>query len=254
MSCACGDSTTARSDIPKKDNASRPMTTQIISLTIGIIIPPGRMERMKRDHAAYETEALAHFKKNDAILHSAGMRFAGSLSSRISEKRTNLKLFQSLAESVVSQQLSVKAADTIWNRLAVACAGNVTPEAILKLRVPSLRKCGLSAAKVKTLKELSAAIKKGLILTSLRTMPEDEAVATLTAIWGIGVWTAEMFLIFALGRPDVFSVGDLGLVRSMETLYGLPKGSKKEVYEQIAAKWSPHRSIACLILWRSRDM
>ncbi len=201
----------------------------------------------------HEQKALRHFKKVDPAFHKAVAKHKETLVARVSPKRTNLQLFTSLASSVVSQQLSTKAAQTIWGRLKEACGGTVTPEAILKLRVPRLRRAGLSAAKVKTLKELSKAVTSGLVLTSLARMPEEQAIETLTQIWGIGTWTAEMFLIFALGRTDVFSVGDLGLLRAMEDIYQIPQGSPKQVYLAIAEQWSPYRSVASLALWRHWD-
>ncbi|MDB5195301.1 MAG: HhH-GPD family protein [Parcubacteria group bacterium] len=200
--------------------------------------------------------ALAYLKKADPILYAAALaHYAHVRDFSSAEKRYgSQKLFAALAGSVTGQQLSTKAADTIWGRLETACGGTVTPEAIARLRLPTLRKAGLSAAKSKTLKELSRAVRSGeLDLAGLRKLPEEEAILRLNAIWGIGTWTAEMFLIFALGRSDVFSVGDLGLVRAMEALYGIPMNSKREVYTEIAAKWSPHRSFASLILWRTRD-
>ena len=135
----------------------------------------------------HEAEALRHFKKADPVLYRAAKPYAGTLTTRVSQKRTNNQLFSALASSVVSQQLSTKAAQTIWGRLKEACGGTVTPEAVLKLSVPRMRKAGLSAAKVKTLKELSNAIKNGLSLTTLRRMPEEEAILELTKIWGIGL-------------------------------------------------------------------
>ncbi len=201
----------------------------------------------------HEQKALRHFKKVDPAFHKAVAKHKGTLVTRVSPKRTNLQLFTSLASSVVSQQLSTKAAQTISGRLEEACGGTVTPEAILKLRVPRLRRAGLSAAKVKTLKELSKAATSGLTLTSLARMPEEQAIETLTQIWGIGTWTAEMFLIFALGRTDVFSVGDLGLLRAMEDIYQIPQGSPKQAYLAIAERWSPYRSVASLALWRHWD-
>lgn len=200
-----------------------------------------------------ETEALKHFRKHDPVLYGAAKRFKGTLTARVKARRTGDDLFRALAGSVVSQQLSTKAAATIWARLEVACGGRVTPETILKLRLPSMRKAGLSAAKSKTLKELAKAVKKELDLPALRRVPEDEAIAKLTEVWGIGTWTAEMFLIFALGREDVFSPGDLGLVRAIEMLYDVPKDSHRDVYIEIAERWSPYRSVACLALWRHRD-
>ncbi len=117
-----------------------------------------------------------------------------------------------------------------------------------------MRKAGLSGAKAKTLKELSAAVLTGsLDLLALRRLPEEEAVTKLSSVWGIGRWTAEMFLMFALEREDVFSPGDLGLRRSMESIYGLPKDVHVRELEAIALRWSPHRTFASRALWRIRD-
>jgi DNA-3-methyladenine glycosylase II len=188
---------------------------------------------MKREH---EDEAIKHFRKVDPVMHKAAKKYAGSIVSRLAEKRGGDRLFSSLAASVVSQQLSTKAAETIWGRLENACGGAVTPETVSKVSLPHMRAAGLSGAKSKTLKELAQAVKNGLDLPALRRMPEADAVAALTQVWGIGTWTAEMFLIFAI-----------------EELYGVPKDSHRSVYEAIAASWAPYRSIASLVLWRSRD-
>lgn len=210
----------------------------------------------KRDTGAAHGEAMKHLRKADPLLYQAALPHAEAVAAGVHRrgyKRSDL--FAALAGSIVSQQLSTKAADTIWERLKVACGGRVTPEAITRLRTPRLRACGLSAAKTKTLKELSKAILSGnLDLLRLRTISEEEAIERLSEIWGIGRWTAEMFLMFALRREDVFSPGDLGLVRAMETLYGIAPNSKPHVYEAIAIKWSPHRTFACRILWRTRDV
>lgn len=201
-------------------------------------------------------DALAHLKKVDPILYKAALPLTDQFSQRAPAQRryTSKKLFASLAASVTGQQLSTKAADTIWKRLEEACGGDVTPEAIRTLRLPSMRKVGLSAAKSKTLKELSKAVLDGsLSLVALRKMPEEDAIAQLSAVWGIGRWTAEMFLMFALEREDVFSPGDLGLRRSMEALYGLEKDIHARELEAIASVWSPHRTFASRILWKVRD-
>lgn len=202
---------------------------------------------MDTDHAA----ALKHFKKVDPVLHGEAKRLLKTLSRRAEIRRADL-LYAALAESVVSQQLSVKASDTIWTRLKTACGGKVTPSSVLTTSLPRMRKAGLSAAKVKTLKELAKAVEKGLHLPALKKKSPEEATATLTQVWGIGPWTAEMFLMFGLSHPDIFSARDLGLVRSMEALYGLKNPSIQEL-DAIAARWSPHRSLASRILWKSRD-
>ena len=196
-------------------------------------------------------KALVHFKRVDPILYKAAKMHAHTIPAH--KRKTRDQLFASLCESVVSQQLSVKAADTIWKRLEEACGGTVSPASIKKISLARMRKCGLSAAKSKTLKELAKAVNGGLDLPSLRKASPEEAVESLTKVWGIGPWTSEMFLMFGLGHPDIFSPGDLGLVRSMETLYGLKKDGSKTTLVKIAECWSPHRSLACRVLWRSRD-
>ena len=196
-------------------------------------------------------KALRHFKQADPILYQAALKHRHVLRPHTRKNRD--QLFASLCESVVSQQLSVKASDTIWGRLKEACAGKVTPESISRISLPRMRACGLSAAKAKTLKELAKAIRNGLDLPALRRATPEEATERLTVVWGIGPWTAEMFLMFGLGHPDIFSPGDLGLVRAMEMLYGLKRNPPRAKLERIAGCWSPHRSVACRILWRTRD-
>lgn len=200
--------------------------------------------------------ALKHLKKADPVLHAAALPHAADLQGRYAKKRrySGNQLFSALAASVTGQQLSTKAADIIWSRLETACKGSVTPEAIKRLRLPTMRKAGLSAAKTKTLKALADAVLTGeLDLASLRKMPEEEAITKLSSIWGIGRWTAEMFLMFALEREDVFSPEDLGLRRSMEALYSLPKDVHIRELEAIALVWSPHRTFASRVLWMVRD-
>lgn len=201
--------------------------------------------------------ALVHLKKADPLLYEHAITHVVDIlrpKSGLEKRYSNQELFTSLAASITGQQLSTKAADSIWERLRIACKGEVTPEAIKRLRLPTMRKVGLSAAKAKTLKELSKAVLSGsLDLTTLRDMPEDQAIAKLSSIWGIGRWTAEMFLMFALEREDVFSPGDLGLRRSMEALYNLPKDIHIRELEAIAVRWAPHRTFASRVLWRIRD-
>ncbi|HEY4489159.1 MAG TPA: DNA-3-methyladenine glycosylase 2 family protein [Candidatus Paceibacterota bacterium] len=212
-----------------------------------------RRKPQKQDDAfsAYEREAYAHFKKADPVLHKAALPFRGKYAMRPDPKKRNDQLFAALAASVVGQQLSMRAADTIWERVKTACGGKVTARTIATTSSPKLRKAGLSAAKVKTLKSLTnAVLKEKLNLLSLRTLTYKEAAARLTQIWGIGPWTVEMFLIFALGNRDIFSPGDLALARATERLYGLPKNTPRIELSRIAEGWSPHRSFACLVFWK----
>lgn len=197
--------------------------------------------------------ALAHFKKSDPKMYAAAHSLRTHLVSRSSKRRDEKRLFEALCESVVSQQLAVKAADAIWARVVLACGGEVTQESISKARLPRLRAAGLSGAKAKTLKELAKAVGAGLSLSSLRKLGRIEAEERLTEVWGIGPWTTEMFLLFALEHPDIFSSRDLGLIRSMEAMYRVKKDSPRSVYEKIALRWAPHRSLASIVLWRMRD-
>ncbi|MCR4276414.1 MAG: DNA-3-methyladenine glycosylase 2 family protein, partial [Candidatus Parcubacteria bacterium] len=164
------------------------------------------------------------------------------------------QLFASLVRIVISQQLGTAAARSILGRVKEACGGRLTPESVLKTRGTIFRRAGLSSAKIKTIKTIAKAVKNNsLDLLSLKKMPEAQAAEKLTAIWGLGPWSVEMFLMNTLGRPDVFSPGDLGLIRAMEAIYGLPKGSSREVLLAIAEKWAPHRTYASLLLWRTRN-
>ena len=198
--------------------------------------------------------ALEHFKRVDPHFYTATKKYHASLPGTLSGKKTRAQLFASLVSTVVSQQLGLAAADAILSRVKEVCKGRLTPEAVLKARPATLRKAGLSGAKIKTLKSIARAVKhNSLDLLSLKTVSEAEAAEQLMKIWGLGPWSAEMFLMFALGRPDVFSPGDLGLIRAMEALYGLPKNAPRPSLLAIAEKWSPHRTYASLLLWRTRD-
>ena len=199
-------------------------------------------------------EALKHFKRVDPHFYKATRAHHSSLSIELPEKRTRAQLFASLASTVVSQQLGLAAADAIFSRVKEACGGRVTPESVLKVSPAALRRAGLSGAKVKTLKSIAKAVtNNSLDLLSLKKIPEAEAAERLMAIWGLGPWSVEMFLMFALGRPDVFSAGDLGLIRAMEAIYGLPRNAPRTSLLALSGKWSPHRTYASLLLWRSRD-
>ena len=198
--------------------------------------------------------ALAHIKKVDPLLYKHARAHHEHIVKNSAHRRNYKQLFSALAGAIVSQQLSTKAADTIWKRLETACKGDVTPLVLSRMRATTMRTAGLSASKSKALKELSLAVLTGSVdFKKLKKMPEQQAIASLSQVWGIGTWTAEMFLMFALAREDIFSSGDLGLIRSMEKLYGIPKDSNKKIYEEFALRWAPHRSYASRVLWRVRD-
>ncbi len=198
--------------------------------------------------------ALQHFKRADPHFYRATRAYHDALPEKLSGKRTRAQLFESLVATVISQQLGVAVADTIFARAERACGGSLTSLSISKTSPEKLRAAGLSGAKTKTLKAIATAVEDGTLdLLALKKLPEKEAARKLLGIWGLGPWSVEMFMLFALGRSDVFSSGDLGLVRAMETIYALPKGASRETVLAIADTWSPYRTYACLLLWRSRD-
>jgi DNA-3-methyladenine glycosylase II len=162
--------------------------------------------------------------------------------------------FYSLAESIISQQLSVKAADTITKRLIALFPKKrfPTPQDILKLPAAKLRKTGVSGAKVLFLKDLARHVAdKRLDFHKFPQWTDEEIITHLTAVHGIGRWTAEMFLMFSLGRPDVFSPGDQGLKNSIRKLYGFKKEPTAKQMLKLVEVWRPHRTLACRYLWKS---
>ncbi|NLU54893.1 MAG: DNA-3-methyladenine glycosylase 2 family protein [Firmicutes bacterium] len=159
-------------------------------------------------------------------------------------------LFVSLVSTIVGQQLSNKVLEIIWNRFDTLLQGAVTPEKILNLPDEKIREVGISYRKIEYIKNLAQKVLNGeLDLVALESFSDQEVIEKLVELKGIGVWTAEMLLIFSLGRNDVFSVRDLGLRRGVARLYDLGDVSDDEV-AKIAAKWSPYRTFASLYLWR----
>ena len=204
--------------------------------------------------APSRASALAHFKKVDPHFYKATKRHHTSLPIKISEKRTTIELFESLVSIVIAQQLGTVAADTIFERVKKVCGTQLSPESVLKARTESFRNAGLSGAKTKTIKAIAIAVKDNTLeLLSLKKIPEKDATEKLLQIWGLGPWSVEMFLMNSLGRADVFSSGDLGLIRAMESIYNLPKNTPRTSLLKISEKWSPYRTYACLLLWRTRD-
>lgn len=163
-------------------------------------------------------------------------------------------LFEDLVESIISQQLSLSAAKTIFGRFRQLFGKKFpTPKMILDTPHEKLRSVGLSNAKAKYVKSLAEFIySKELILDELYKLSNEEVIDSLTRVKGIGRWTAEMILIFSLKRSDVFSLGDLGLKKAVANSYKIDIGDIKRI-EEISLKWSPYRSLACLILWKSLD-
>ncbi len=163
--------------------------------------------------------------------------------------------FHSLAESIVYQQLNGRAAETIFNRFTALAGDPVTPEGILKLTDEQLRSVGLSKQKSGYLRDLATKTAAGVLdFSQLAGMTDDEVIKHLTQVKGIGVWTAQMFLMFTLRRPDVLPTGDYGVQAAMKKHYRKRKLPKPKEMEKIARRWAPYRSIACWYLWRSLDI
>lgn len=189
-----------------------------------------------------------HFQKVDRVLFSQ-IHYLEDIKLEKSED-----FYRSLVRSIVGQQLSTKAAASIFNRfLHLFPDEEVKPEVLLLIKDEELRSVGISWGKVKYLKDLSEKVLDGsLHLGKLEEMTNEEVIAELTGVKGIGPWTAEMFLMFSLARPDVFSFGDLGLKNAIKKLYKNENVSI-EYMEKLSKKWSPYRTYAALILWESLD-
>ena len=160
-----------------------------------------------------------------------------------------------LIRSIVGQQLSTKAAASIYGRLTELWGGRTpTPQELLDSDPEAIRAAGLSRPKVAYLRSLAEHVISGeLELDRLEELSDDDIIAELTAVKGLGVWTAHMFLVFFLSRPDVLPVGDLGLRRAFETVYELPSIPAAEEMERLAEPWRPYRTLGSLYLWHSLD-
>jgi len=197
--------------------------------------------------------ARRHLMLADPIL-GAIIRHKGAcgLAERGTEPR-----FRSLLRALVSQQLSVKAAATIFSRVLALLPGDDVcprPEAVLQLSPETLRGAGLSRQKASYLHDLSARIVAGTLrLDELDGLSDEQVMTALTAVKGVGRWTAEMILIFQLGRPDVLPVDDVGLLRSIQNVYGLRRRPSEKQVLRMGERWKPYRSIASWYLWAALD-
>jgi DNA-3-methyladenine glycosylase II len=163
--------------------------------------------------------------------------------------------YGALLRAIVGQQLSVKAARTIYDRLCALYGDRTpTPAELIETDPEELRGVGLSRAKASYLRDLAEHVEDGeLDLEQLPELPDDEVSAQLIAVKGLGRWTVDMFLMFHLGRPDILPVGDLGIRRAVQIAYGLGDLPDAAELTRIAQPWQPHRTLACLYLWASLD-
>jgi DNA-3-methyladenine glycosylase II len=193
-------------------------------------------------------EAIEHLRRSDPILSEIIDRVGNY---RIEFREPN---FETLVKSIVYQQLSGRVASVIFGRLVTAAGGRVTPESILKLRPSRMRTLGLSTQKTAYIRDLARHTRDGrLVFEQLPALPDGEAIERLTQVKGIGEWTAHMFLMFALRRPDILPVGDLGIRNAIRRAYRLEQLPGVAEIENIAVRWRPYRTVASWYLWRSLE-
>jgi DNA-3-methyladenine glycosylase II len=199
----------------------------------------------------YWDTACKHLKRNDRVMKRLIPRFG---EARLQSRGD---AFTTLSRSVVGQQISVKAAQSVWTRFAALASpqgGPLMPQAVTDLDVPALRGAGLSARKAEYLLDLASHFTGGQVRVSQWDAMADEAIIEeLVAIRGIGRWTAEMFLIFHLMRPDVLPLDDLGLIKGISLNYFSGEAVSRAEVREVAEAWAPYRSVATWYLWRSLD-
>jgi DNA-3-methyladenine glycosylase II len=162
--------------------------------------------------------------------------------------------FTALMRTITAQQISTKAAATIYGRLMAMLPKTATPDALLALSDEQLREAGLSRQKSAYLRDLASKVKSGeLPVHSLHELTDDEVIDAIVKVKGLGRWSAEMFLMFRLRRPDVLPVDDLGIVNAIQRVYGLRKRPDPKRIRKIGEAWRPYRTVACWYLWRSLD-
>jgi DNA-3-methyladenine glycosylase II len=200
---------------------------------------------------AYWDEACKHLAKRDRVMRKLIPQFG--------EARLQCRgdAFTTLARSIVGQQISVRAAQSVWERFATLAGGRSTklqPAAVLALEVTAMREAGLSARKVEYLRDLATHFTDGTVHVRQWQQMDDEAIIEeLVAVRGIGRWTAEMFLIFHLMRPNVLPLDDVGLLRGISLNYFSGEPVSRAEAREVGDAWSPYRSVATWYLWRSLD-
>ena len=205
------------------------------------------LDASKRTTPEYWPEATKHLARVDPVLRELVRKH------READFRLRGDAFQALARAIVGQQISVKAAQSIWARFE-ECVGKVTPANVVARDAAALRACGFSGQKVSYVKDLARRFHCGEVKPRRWNAMDDEAIIEeLVAVKGIGRWTAEMFLMFSLARPNVLPVDDLGLQRAMERNYNNGRAITKNRMRRIAAAWSPWCTVASWYMWRSLE-
>jgi DNA-3-methyladenine glycosylase II len=195
------------------------------------------------------SSAIRHLKSADPIM-AAIIERAGPYKPRYAEPT-----FENMARSITYQQLHGKAAATIFGRLHAACNSCLTPQIVLALTIEQMRACGLSKQKLSYIRDLAEKTLSGdVIFEQLPNMDDEDVIEHLTRVKGIGRWSAQMFLMFALRRPDVMPTVDLGINMAIKRAYRKRKLPKPAQILKISEPWRPYRSVACWYLWRSVDV
>ena len=212
--------------------------------------PPPSLAEDRADEVltpAYWQDACKHLVKKDRVMKRLIPQFGNAC------LQIRGDAFTTLARSVVGQQISVKSAQSVWRKFS-ALSPSMTPASVLKLKVDDMRAAGLSARKVEYLVDLALNFDTGSVhVKSWETMDDEAIIAELVAIRGIGRWTAEMFLIFHLMRPNVLPLDDVGLIKGISDNYFSGDPVSRSDAREVAAAWEPYRSVATWYIWRSLD-
>jgi DNA-3-methyladenine glycosylase II len=193
-------------------------------------------------------KAILHLKKADPVLRE--------IIERVGAYRIKYRepVFETLVRSIVFQQLSGRAASTIYNRLAEVTGEPIMPEAVLRLKPERMRELGLSRQKIEYIRDLASRAKSGDVdFVACHELDDEEVIKRFTAVKGIGIWTVQMFLMFALRRPNVLPTGDLGLRAAIKKAYGLEEMPKPTEVARLGEAWSPYATVASWYLWRSLE-
>jgi DNA-3-methyladenine glycosylase II len=193
-------------------------------------------------------EAIQHLKRSDPVL--------SEIIDRVGDYGIEFRDpdFETLVKSIVYQQLSGRVANVIFGRVVKAAGGKLTPASILKLRPARMRALGLSGQKTAYIRDLARHTRDGRVdFAGLLDLPDEAVIERLTEVKGIGVWTAHMFLIFALRRTDVLPLGDLGIRAAIRKAYGFAELPEPAEMETLAARWRPYCTVASWYLWRSLE-
>ena len=196
----------------------------------------------------YWNRAVKYLSKKDPVMKK--------LISQYKDKTltTRKDIFYSLCKSIIGQQISVQAANSVFKKFEKVCNGKINPKKINKLRPGKLKRCGLSRLKVKGIKELAVKFEnKSFDPKKIKFMTDEEAIIYLSSLRQIGRWSAEMILLFTLNRPDIWPIQDIGLLRSISNNYKKKYFPPKKFVESLRKKFSPYCSVATWYLWRSID-